>query len=175
VRLALDTNAYSTAARGEAKAVALVRAADRLTLPFVVPADQRHLDRRLGRAARPRPPHRRRAFLESCAAREGVKVDHAPIGRAFTELPGCDIEVMVADPRTALLTGARPMDATQGIVWRSDLYSSRASHARGRKWGLRGMVNAAYGAGRVAHVRAWRDDKETDIGSHRWACCWRLN
>jgi tRNA(fMet)-specific endonuclease VapC len=36
MRLALDTNAYSAAARGEAKAVALVRAADRLTLPFVV-------------------------------------------------------------------------------------------------------------------------------------------
>jgi tRNA(fMet)-specific endonuclease VapC len=41
VRLALDTNAYSAAARGEAKAVALVRAADQLTVPFVVLAELR--------------------------------------------------------------------------------------------------------------------------------------
>jgi tRNA(fMet)-specific endonuclease VapC len=36
VKLALDTNAYSAAARGEERAVALLRAADRLTVPFVV-------------------------------------------------------------------------------------------------------------------------------------------
>jgi tRNA(fMet)-specific endonuclease VapC len=41
VRLALDTNAYSAAARGEATAVALVRAADELTVPFVVLAELR--------------------------------------------------------------------------------------------------------------------------------------
>jgi predicted nucleic acid-binding protein len=41
VRLALDTNAYSAAARGEPKAAALVRAADQLILPFVVLAELR--------------------------------------------------------------------------------------------------------------------------------------
>lgn len=41
MRLALDTNAYSAAARGEPKAVALVRAADQLTMPFVVLAELR--------------------------------------------------------------------------------------------------------------------------------------
>jgi tRNA(fMet)-specific endonuclease VapC len=41
MRLALDTNAYSAAARGDAKAVALVRAADQLTIPFVVLAELR--------------------------------------------------------------------------------------------------------------------------------------
>jgi tRNA(fMet)-specific endonuclease VapC len=41
VRLALDTNAYSAAARGETKAVALVRVADQLTLPFIVLAELR--------------------------------------------------------------------------------------------------------------------------------------
>lgn len=41
MRLALDTNAYSAAARGEPKTVALVRAADQLTVPFVVLAELR--------------------------------------------------------------------------------------------------------------------------------------
>jgi tRNA(fMet)-specific endonuclease VapC len=41
VRLALDTNAYSAAARGEERAVALVRTADRVTVPFVVLAELR--------------------------------------------------------------------------------------------------------------------------------------
>jgi tRNA(fMet)-specific endonuclease VapC len=41
VRLALDTNAYGAAARGDPKAVALLRAADRLVLPFVVLAELR--------------------------------------------------------------------------------------------------------------------------------------
>jgi tRNA(fMet)-specific endonuclease VapC len=41
VRLALDTNAYSAAARGDPKSVAMLRAADRLTLPFVVLAELR--------------------------------------------------------------------------------------------------------------------------------------
>jgi tRNA(fMet)-specific endonuclease VapC len=41
VRLALDTNAYSAAARGDPKTVALMRAADRLILPFVVLAELR--------------------------------------------------------------------------------------------------------------------------------------
>jgi tRNA(fMet)-specific endonuclease VapC len=41
MRLALDTNAYSAAARGDSKAVALLRAADRLTLPFIVLAELR--------------------------------------------------------------------------------------------------------------------------------------
>lgn len=41
MKLALDTNAYCAAARGEPKAVALVRAADQLLLPFVVLAELR--------------------------------------------------------------------------------------------------------------------------------------
>src|ERR1700722_4288248 len=41
MRLALDTNAYSAAARGDAKAVALVRTAERLTVPFIVLAELR--------------------------------------------------------------------------------------------------------------------------------------
>jgi len=41
VRIAVDTNAYSAAARGEPKAVALLRAANRVTLPFVVVAELR--------------------------------------------------------------------------------------------------------------------------------------
>jgi tRNA(fMet)-specific endonuclease VapC len=41
VRLALDTNAYGAAARGDAKAAALLRAADRLVVPFVVLAELR--------------------------------------------------------------------------------------------------------------------------------------
>jgi tRNA(fMet)-specific endonuclease VapC len=41
VRLAIDTNAYAAAARGEPKTVALLRAADRLTVPFVVLAELR--------------------------------------------------------------------------------------------------------------------------------------
>jgi tRNA(fMet)-specific endonuclease VapC len=41
MRIALDTNAYSAAARGEPKAVALLRAAHHLYLPFVVLAELR--------------------------------------------------------------------------------------------------------------------------------------
>jgi tRNA(fMet)-specific endonuclease VapC len=41
VRLALDTNAYGNAARGEAAAVGLLRAADRIIVPFVVLAELR--------------------------------------------------------------------------------------------------------------------------------------
>jgi tRNA(fMet)-specific endonuclease VapC len=41
VRLALDTNAYGAAARGEARAVSLLRAADRIVVPFVVLAELR--------------------------------------------------------------------------------------------------------------------------------------
>jgi predicted nucleic acid-binding protein len=41
VRLALDANAYGAAARGDPKAVALLRAADRLVIPFVVLAELR--------------------------------------------------------------------------------------------------------------------------------------
>lgn len=41
MRLALDTNAYGAAVRGEPRAVALLRAADRLVVPFVVLAELR--------------------------------------------------------------------------------------------------------------------------------------
>lgn len=41
MKLALDTNAYGAAARGEPRAVGLVRAADRVVLPFVVLAELR--------------------------------------------------------------------------------------------------------------------------------------
>ena len=41
MRLALDTNAYCAAARGEPRESALVRAADRLLMPFVVMAELR--------------------------------------------------------------------------------------------------------------------------------------
>jgi tRNA(fMet)-specific endonuclease VapC len=41
VRLAIDTNAYGAAARGGAKPVALLRAADRVTMPFIVLAELR--------------------------------------------------------------------------------------------------------------------------------------
>lgn len=41
MRIALDTNAYSAVARGEERAVALVRAAQHLFLPFVVLAELR--------------------------------------------------------------------------------------------------------------------------------------
>lgn len=41
MKLALDTNAYTAAARGEKKAVALLQAATRLYLPFVVLAELR--------------------------------------------------------------------------------------------------------------------------------------
>lgn len=41
MRLALDTNAYSAAARGDPTAVALLRRADELYLPFVVVAELR--------------------------------------------------------------------------------------------------------------------------------------
>jgi tRNA(fMet)-specific endonuclease VapC len=41
VKLALDTNAYSAAARGEAREAALLRAADRIVVPFVVLAELR--------------------------------------------------------------------------------------------------------------------------------------
>jgi tRNA(fMet)-specific endonuclease VapC len=41
VKLALDTNAYSAAARGETKESTLVRAADRLLMPYVVLAELR--------------------------------------------------------------------------------------------------------------------------------------
>lgn len=41
MRLALDTNAYSAAARGEPKAIGLLRAADDLVLPFIVLAELR--------------------------------------------------------------------------------------------------------------------------------------
>jgi tRNA(fMet)-specific endonuclease VapC len=41
MKLAIDTNAYSAAARGEPKTVALVRAADRLAVPFIVLAELR--------------------------------------------------------------------------------------------------------------------------------------
>jgi tRNA(fMet)-specific endonuclease VapC len=37
----VDTNAYSAAARGEPRAVALLRAADHVTLPFIVLAELR--------------------------------------------------------------------------------------------------------------------------------------
>jgi len=63
VRLALDTNAYGAAARGDSKAVALLRAADRLVLPFVVLAELRfdHVER--GR--RLRIAHERAASLRA--------------------------------------------------------------------------------------------------------------
>jgi tRNA(fMet)-specific endonuclease VapC len=41
VKLALDTNAYSAAARGEPRSVALVQAAQHVYLPFVVLAELR--------------------------------------------------------------------------------------------------------------------------------------
>jgi tRNA(fMet)-specific endonuclease VapC len=41
VRIALDTNAYSAAARGDARAVSLLRAAHQLYVPFVVLAELR--------------------------------------------------------------------------------------------------------------------------------------
>ncbi len=41
MKLALDTNAYGAAARGEPRAVALLRAADRVVVPFVVLAELR--------------------------------------------------------------------------------------------------------------------------------------
>jgi tRNA(fMet)-specific endonuclease VapC len=41
MKLALDTNAYSAAARGEPRSVALVQAAERVYLPFVVLAELR--------------------------------------------------------------------------------------------------------------------------------------
>ncbi len=41
MRIALDTNAYTAIARGEERAVALVRAAEQLYLPFVVLAELR--------------------------------------------------------------------------------------------------------------------------------------
>lgn len=41
MRLALDTNAYTAAARGEPRTAALLRAADRVTIPFVVLAELR--------------------------------------------------------------------------------------------------------------------------------------
>lgn len=41
MRLALDTNAYGAAARGEAKAADLLRAADRIVVPFVALAELR--------------------------------------------------------------------------------------------------------------------------------------
>jgi tRNA(fMet)-specific endonuclease VapC len=41
VKIALDTNAYGAAARAEPKAVALLRAANQITLPFVVLAELR--------------------------------------------------------------------------------------------------------------------------------------
>ena len=56
MRLALDTNAYSAAARGQERAVALVRAADKLIVPFVVLAELRCL--RHGRVRRARAQDR---------------------------------------------------------------------------------------------------------------------
>jgi predicted nucleic acid-binding protein len=41
VRIALDTNAYSAAARGDVRAVSLLRAAHQLYVPFVVLAELR--------------------------------------------------------------------------------------------------------------------------------------
>lgn len=41
MKLALDTNAYSDAARGEARAAALVKAAEHVSLPFIVLAELR--------------------------------------------------------------------------------------------------------------------------------------
>jgi tRNA(fMet)-specific endonuclease VapC len=41
VKLALDTNAYTAATRGDARTVALLRTADRIFLPFVVLAELR--------------------------------------------------------------------------------------------------------------------------------------
>ena len=41
MKLALDTSAYSAAARGDPRAAALLRAADRVTIPFVVLAELR--------------------------------------------------------------------------------------------------------------------------------------
>ena len=41
MKLALDTNAYSAAARGESRSVALVQAAQHIYLPFVVLAELR--------------------------------------------------------------------------------------------------------------------------------------
>jgi len=41
MRIALDTNAYSAGARGDEKAVALLRAAHQIILPFVVLAELR--------------------------------------------------------------------------------------------------------------------------------------
>lgn len=41
MKLALDTNAYSAAARGEPRSVALVQAAQQIYLPFVVVAELR--------------------------------------------------------------------------------------------------------------------------------------
>ena len=41
MRIAVDTNAYGAAARGEPRAVALLRAANQVTLPFVVVAELR--------------------------------------------------------------------------------------------------------------------------------------
>jgi tRNA(fMet)-specific endonuclease VapC len=41
MKLALDTNAYGAATRGEPRAVALLRAAERILVPFVVLAELR--------------------------------------------------------------------------------------------------------------------------------------
>jgi predicted nucleic acid-binding protein len=43
MKLALDTNAYSAAARGEPRSVALVQAAQHVYLPFIVLAHFSHL------------------------------------------------------------------------------------------------------------------------------------